>query len=337
MNTRHFRQLGPLALAGVLAGLTACGAPAPSKELVAARTAYNAAAQGKANKFVPDKVLSAKQALDRANAAYEDDGNSFKARSLAYVAERKAEIADAVAQQADAKKAMGQADENYKAEQERLRLAEKKKAEATAKALAENKQHLKEVRDKLAQQGSKLTEAGKALKKQEAELAARKKELEAQQDALKKEHAALEKERAAREAAEKKYKEAMASLQEMAKVQQNQRGLVITLSGAVLFTTGKADLLPIAQDKLAKVATVLQEQDPNKKIVVYGYTDSIGTKANNQKLSQARADTVRNFLVQKGVDSSRISAVGKGEDDPVATNKTPEGRANNRRVEIVVH
>ncbi len=329
-STRYFRQFGPLGLAGILLGVSACGAATPSKELVAARTAYNAAANGNANKYVPDKVLTAKQALDRAEAAFKDDPGSFKERSLAYVAERKAEIADALAEQAEAKASMGQADESYKAEQERLRLAEKKKAEETAKALAENQQHLKEVRDKLAQQGSKLDEAGKALKKQEAELAARKKELEAEQAALQKEHAA-------REEAEKKYKEAMASLQEMAKVQENQRGLVITLSGSVLFTTGKADLLPIAQDKLEKVATVLQEQDPNKKIVVYGYTDSIGTKANNQKLSQARADTVRNFLVQKGVDSSRISAVGKGEDDPVATNKTPEGRANNRRVEIVVH
>jgi outer membrane protein OmpA-like peptidoglycan-associated protein len=327
---RYSRQFGPLALAGVLAGLSACGAATPSKELVAARSAYDAASQGKANKLVPDKVLTAKQALDRAEAAFKNDPGSFKERSLAYVAERKAEIADALAEQAEAKASMGQANENYKAEQDRLRLAEKKKAEATAKALEENQRHLKEVRDKLAQQGTKLDAAGKALKKQEAELAARKKELEAEQAALKTEHAA-------REEAEKKYKAAMASLQEMAKVQQDQRGMVITLSGAVLFTTGKADLLPIAQDKLEKVATVLQEQDPSKKIVVYGYTDSIGTKANNQKLSQARAETVRNFLVQKGVDSSRISAVGKGEDDPVATNKTPEGRANNRRVEIVVH
>lgn len=328
--TRYSRQFGPLALAGVLAGLTACGAAQPSKELVAARSAYNAAAQGKANKLVPDKVLTAKQALDRAEAAFQNDPGSFKERSLAYVAERKAEIAEALAEQSAAKASVSQADESYKAEQERLRLAEKKKAEETKKALEENQRHLKEVRDKLAQQGNKLDAAGKALKKQEAELAARKKELEAKQAALKKEHAA-------REEAEKKYKAAMASLQEMAKVQEDKRGMVITLSGSVLFTTGKSDLLPIAKEKMDKVAEVLQQQDPNKKIVVYGYTDSIGTKANNQKLSQARAETVRNYLVQKGVDSSRISAVGKGEEDPVASNKTPEGRANNRRVEIVVH
>lgn len=329
-STTISRNLFPLALAGVLVGVSACGAAQPSKELVAARSAYNAAATGPANKYVPDKVLTAKQALDRAEAAFHNDPGSFKERSLAYVAERKAEIADALAEQAEAKATMAQADTDYKAEQNKLRLAEKKKAEETAKALAENQQHLKEVRDKLAQQGSKLSAASKALKKQEAELAARKKELEAEQAALKKEHAAREK-------AEKEYKDAMASLKEMAKVQQDQRGMVITLSGSVLFTTGKADLLPIAQDKLAQVATVLQNQPPTKKIVVYGYTDSIGTKADNLKLSQARADTVRNFLVSKGVDPSRISAVGRGEEDPVATNKTPEGRANNRRVEIVVH
>jgi outer membrane protein OmpA-like peptidoglycan-associated protein len=80
----------------------------------------------------------------------------------------------------------------------------------------------------------------------------------------------------------------------------------------------------------------LQEQDPNKKIMVEGHTDSIGTEENNRKLSQGRADAVREFLVSRGVEASRISAVGKGESEPVADNKSPEGRANNRRVEIII-
>src|SRR5690606_11347460 len=139
-----------------------------------------------------------------------------------------------------------------------------------------------------------------------------------------------------RQEAEKRLAAAMKSLEEIARVKEEQRGLVITLDGAVLFTTGKSTLLPIAETKLAKVAEVLQEQDDSKKIVVEGHTDSVGTEQNNLKLSQARADTVRTFLVSRGIKPERISAVGKGESQPIADNKTPEGRANNRRVEIVV-
>jgi OOP family OmpA-OmpF porin len=70
--------------------------------------------------------------------------------------------------------------------------------------------------------------------------------------------------------------------------------------------------------------------------VVEGHTDSNGNDASNQKLSQDRAESVRAYLVQRGVKSERITAVGKGESTPVATNDTTEGRANNRRVEIIV-
>lgn len=136
---------------------------------------------------------------------------------------------------------------------------------------------------------------------------------------------------------EKKYQAAIRSLEEIAKVKEESRGMVITLSGAVLFTSGKSDLLPIARDKLDKVAEVLQEQDPNKKFVVEGHTDSVGSEENNRRLSQDRADAVRSYLVSRGVPASQISAVGKGESSPVADNKTPDGRANNRRVEIVVN
>ena len=129
----------------------------------------------------------------------------------------------------------------------------------------------------------------------------------------------------------------MKSLEEIAKVKEEQRGLVITLDGAVLFASGKTTLLPIAQDKLSKVAAVLQQQSDDKRIVVEGHTDSVGSDDANLKLSQARAESVRAYLVSQGVKSDRITAVGKGESTPIADNKSPEGRANNRRVEIVVN
>jgi outer membrane protein OmpA-like peptidoglycan-associated protein len=70
--------------------------------------------------------------------------------------------------------------------------------------------------------------------------------------------------------------------------------------------------------------------------VVEGHTDSVGSDSKNLDLSQKRADSVREYLVSRGVKSGAISSIGKGESVPVADNKSPEGRANNRRVEIVI-
>lgn len=146
----------------------------------------------------------------------------------------------------------------------------------------------------------------------------------------------LEKERAARLLAEQRMNAALKSLEEIAKVKEESRGMVITLSGSVLFASGKWELLPIAKDRLDQVAVALQNTDASQKIVVEGHTDSTGPDSENLKLSEDRAKSVREHLVSKGVASNRISAVGKGESVPVSDNNSPEGRANNRRVEIIV-
>jgi outer membrane protein OmpA-like peptidoglycan-associated protein len=112
--------------------------------------------------------------------------------------------------------------------------------------------------------------------------------------------------------------------------------MVITLSGSVLFTSGKWDLSPGAQLKLNDVAKSLTLQDPVSKMVVEGHTDSQGSASSNQDLSQHRAQAVRDYLVTRGIASDRISAQGFGPARSVGDNATPEGRANNRRVEIVV-
>ena len=142
-------------------------------------------------------------------------------------------------------------------------------------------------------------------------------------------------EKAARLEAERKAAAAMASLAEIAKVKEESRGVVITLSGSVLFATGKSDLLPIAQDKLNQVAKALNDQG-FKAIVVQGYTDSVGSASDNDRLSLRRAQSVRDYLVTRGVPSEKATAEGKGSNNPVADNKTADGRAENRRVEIVV-
>src|SRR6478736_4983476 len=129
---------------------------------------------------------------------------------------------------------------------------------------------------------------------------------------------------------------AMESLAKIAQVKEEARGMVITLSGQVLFVTGKSELLPSAQDQLSAVAKALQDQGELRPIVVEGYTDSVGSQSNNMKLSRDRAEAVRSFLLSKGLRSDKVTAVGKGTSSPVASNDTADGRANNRRVEIVV-
>jgi outer membrane protein OmpA-like peptidoglycan-associated protein len=143
-------------------------------------------------------------------------------------------------------------------------------------------------------------------------------------------------EREAHAAAEKRAAQATADLAKFASVKQEPRGMVITLSGGVLFASSKAELLPEAQLKLNSVAESLTQQDPDSSMVVEGHTDSQGAMSYNQDLSQRRAQTVRDYLVSRGIASDRISSQGFGSSRSVADNKSTEGRANNRRVEIVV-
>jgi outer membrane protein OmpA-like peptidoglycan-associated protein len=107
------------------------------------------------------------------------------------------------------------------------------------------------------------------------------------------------------------------------------------LPGNVLFASGKAMLLPGAQSSLGQVADALKDQ-PNTTITVEGHTDSTGSDVTNMELSKARAESVGNYLVSRGVPKEQVTTVGLGPSRPVTGNETPEGRANNRRVEIIV-
>jgi OOP family OmpA-OmpF porin len=124
--------------------------------------------------------------------------------------------------------------------------------------------------------------------------------------------------------------------QELAALQakQTDRGLVLTL-GDVLFETGKADLRPGALQNLYPLVTFLQ-QYPERRVVIEGHTDSVGSDAYNRDLSQRRADAVRDFLLQNGVNPAQLTTRGYGKASPVASNNTAEGRQQNRRVELII-
>jgi len=173
------------------------------------------------------------------------------------------------------------------------------------------------------------------LDKTKAELNKERQNGEKTKAELEQEKKELGQEKVARAEAERKAAAAMDSLQEIAKVKEEARGMVITLSGSVLFATGKYELLPIARDKLDEVAKALSDQG-FKSIVVEGHTDSKGRASDNDMLSLKRADSVRSYLVSRGIPSDKITSQGLGSSRPVADNGTADGRANNRRVEIVV-
>jgi outer membrane protein OmpA-like peptidoglycan-associated protein len=271
----------------VAATLLGCASALPPKELLDARAAYKASLAGPAAQEKPADVHEAKKALDSAEGAFAEDGDSETTRDLAYIAVRKTQLADSSA---------------------RATIAQKQK-------------------DSLEHNATNLT--AEQLKRANAELSSTRNNLEKTQDQL-------AREKAAREAAEKKAAQALADLQKIAAVKQESRGMVITLSGSVLFPSNGSSLLPGALVKLNDVADALIKGNPDSNLTIEGHSDSQGQRDYNVELSQKRAEAVKMQLVARGVAADRIKTVGIGPERPIADNKTAEGRANNRRVEIVV-
>lgn len=285
-------NLGLVLLAGAFGLASACGAAVAPRELEDAREAFHKAKDGPAGKYALAQLEEAKQALQAAEAAY-NEGEEDETKDLAYIAERRAQLASAAGTLEEAKK-------------ERADVLA-----AVEKAREAHQRHTER----------RLTEAERALEEKE------RKAREA--------NAKLDEETRRRKEAERKAAAALASLEELAKVKEEARGVVITLSGSVLFASGKHELLPIAQSKLEEVVKALNEQG-YKSILVEGHTDARGSDSANLILSERRAEAVRSFMVSRGIEASKISSQGIGEARPIASNDSADGRANNRRVELVV-
>ncbi len=119
------------------------------------------------------------------------------------------------------------------------------------------------------------------------------------------------------------------------KARETVRGLQLTLASNLLFNTASATLKPGATLQLGRLADFMRRH-PKTRIIVEGYTDNRGSAAYNQQLSQARAQAVADAIEGEGVSSGRIQAIGRGENFPVASNATPAGRLQNRRVDIIL-
>lgn len=188
------------------------------------------------------------------------------------------------------------------------------RAQADNKAAEVDRQRLSQEREQMLRE-ARIQEADQA--RREAE--------QAQQEA---------------ERARAKYEEStrqIAVLQEKLgslKAKATSRGTILTL-GSVLFAPGKATLKPEALQNLYSLVTFMRE-DPERTAIIEGYTDNVGADERNLDLSQRRAEAVREFLIDNGVNEGRVTARGYGEASPVASNDTEAGRQQNRRVEIVL-
>jgi outer membrane protein OmpA-like peptidoglycan-associated protein len=297
MKTHNTSLLATLAISGLMVG---CATTAPT-ELVAARTAYTASNNGLAAKLTPTELHDAWIVLAKANKEFDEHGDTTQCRDYAYIAQNKLQLADVKA----------------RTEQDRLQIAEAAKAgvvvrdsqvKSTRAALSSTREQLKEER---RDSNAKSIEIAKTAEQLEAE-------------------------KQARVSAEARLAGAMKDLATIAAIKEESRGLVITLSGSVLFASNKYALLNTAMTKLDQVAEALKAQDSDKRMIVEGHTDSQGTDRINQPLSLNRADAVRNYLVSRGVESDKISAIGMGSSHPIVDNSNAENRANNRRVEIII-
>jgi outer membrane protein OmpA-like peptidoglycan-associated protein len=172
-----------------------------------------------------------------------------------------------------------------------------------------------------------------AAQRAQADAAAAAAELKAQQarDAQKAAEASAQ---AAAQQTQQMREKLRAQLNEVLQTSESARGLIVNMSD-VLFDTAKYTLKPEAREKLAKVSGILLAY-PGLKLQVEGYTDNIGGDEYNQKLSEQRADAVKDYLESQSVKDSNITATGYGKSDPIADNSTSAGRSQNRRVQLVV-
>ena len=319
MTLLHTMTTRPLALSLVaLAVLAGCSSvPDSNLRLVEARNAYNTAqATPQTRDGAPVELKQAGDALARANEAFARRDDAATVDHLSYLAAQRV----ALAQEAGSRKAAETAVARASADRDQLRLAARtREADAALRSA----------------QASQLDARAAQIQAQSAERDARVSQSQAE---------AAQRQSAASQQQANAAQQAAAAAQQRALVLEGQlrdldakktaRGMVITV-GDVLFDSGRAELKPGGMRNMDKLVSFLKEY-PQRKALVEGFTDSVGSDQLNQELSARRADAVRTALVSRGVDSGRIGTQGYGESFPVAGNESAGGRQMNRRVEIVL-
>ena len=297
------KLLTPAALAiAVLLGACA-SAPTTTTQLENARNDFRQA-QNNPNVPVlaPQEMRQATEAMQQADMASNEHQNADKVNQLAYVAQQKIALTQEVV-----KRKLAEAEiDRVAREREQIRLAQRTAEADQARATAQQ-----------AQMSAQQSRAAALAAQNDAALAQRRAEEARAQTADAQTRATL----------------LEAQLADLA-AKKTDRGLVITL-GDVLFATDKAELNGNGMRTAQKLADLLK-QNPNRIVLVEGFTDSTGSTAYNQDLSERRGASVRDALLQMGVSTDRIRVRGYGESFPVAGNDSASSRQLNRRVEIVL-
>jgi len=292
-------------------------------EMYEARNAVDIAKSRGADKYAPEIFSKAQGSLDIAENALARNADKKQIVSTARQTVQFSEDARALA-------AQRQDEERITAEREAA--AAKAKAEAEGKAAAEAAE-AKRKADEEARRQAELAAAKEGQIKAEADAAALKAKMEA--DALRaKEDAAKAEADRARQAAADLRAQLLEQFNRVLPTTDTPRGLQVNM-GDVLFDTGKHNLRMEAQLGLAKLTGIVLSH-PGLKLAIEGYTDTTGTAAFNQTLSEQRANAVRDYLDQQGLDPASVTAEGFGPVNPVASNDTSQGRQQNRRVEIII-
>ncbi|MGA2539435.1 MAG: OmpA family protein [Terracidiphilus sp.] len=278
-------------------------------ELYEAENALQIAEAAGAEKYAPDTIATAKTALQNA----EDIDKHGKERKESITFAREAVQSAEDARIITIRKIKAEDD----AATQQARLDAEKQAQES-QAVAEQQAAARAKADAEAAEAKARAEQARAAQQQaeqSAQLAAQQAQQAAQQ-------------------AEQARERLRQQLNQVLQTTETARGLIVNMSD-VLFDFNKYTLKPEAREKLAKVSGILLAY-PNLTLKVEGYTDNIGSDEYNQKLSEERADSVRTYLVSQSVADSNVSAKGFGKSDPIADNSTNQGRAQNRRVELVV-
>ncbi|HET9307913.1 MAG TPA: OmpA family protein [Candidatus Sulfotelmatobacter sp.] len=321
-------------------------------ELFEARNAMRIAHIASADKYAASIIAKASQQLLNAETLYRQKQKKETVEAAAKEATETAEEARlmAVKQKAEeeaqaaaaAREAKARADaeaearrradaEAARAQAEQARAQAEKDRAAAEQAKAEA-ERMKQEAQAAAQEAARQREEAEKAK---ADAVAQQQALAAETDKAK--AAAAQSENLRQQAEQEKTELRARLLQQLNSIlatRDSARGLIANMSD-VLFRSGSFELLPAARERLAKVSGIILAY-PSLHLAVEGHTDSVGGDEYNQTLSERRAQSVRDYFVQQGISSASVEAHGFGKTEPIATNDTPEGRQQNRRVELVL-
>ncbi len=323
------RTLTPILLVLMLVLLSACVAP-PKKDLALERVRDELDSLKSNTELAGYAPLALGEAERALRSAEQASGDDLYRSYLVYMADHRIQIARTMAEREQHEQTLDELEDQHSAmlikasqlEADQAR-AEAERARLLVATTSEDAQRAREEKELALQ---KEAEAARA-----AELSAE----EATQARRLAESRASEAEFARREAdlASQQITSLTRQLENL-QLRQTESGVVVTL-GDVLFASGQAQLVEGGRSSLEEVVDLLQTE-PDKKIRVEGHTDSRGDAEANLQLSEQRAQAVREALISLGVSADRVTALGMGEDFPIASNEDEDGRAQNRRVDVIL-